>query len=191
MSSNDGTRPTDAHESLLAHHFFPASLKLVDVPRRKFLGRMLLVNQANDHGEIIVSGFADSVAHDAKDRIEVRLERRYRHRRRAVEFLTRAAPGLPAAQWRITWFLGANDARKSDRRRASGIPREPAYIDSTFVLMCTIGRFLGLSALFSPARRRHGVAMDAGLAPSLARARRDPCRGGGALIAARATAKAT
>ena len=32
---------------------------------------MLLVNQANDHGEIIVSGIADSVAHDAKDRIKV------------------------------------------------------------------------------------------------------------------------
>ena len=71
MSSNDGTRPTDAYESLLAHHFFPVSLKLVDVPRRKFLGRMLLVNQANDHGEITGSGVADSVAYDAKDRIEV------------------------------------------------------------------------------------------------------------------------
>jgi len=32
---------------------------------------MLLVNQANDHGEITVSGVADSVAHDAKDRIDV------------------------------------------------------------------------------------------------------------------------
>jgi hypothetical protein len=32
---------------------------------------MLLVNQANDHGEITGSGVADSVAHDAKDRIEV------------------------------------------------------------------------------------------------------------------------
>ncbi len=32
---------------------------------------MLSVNQANDHGEIIVSGIADSVAHDAKVRIEV------------------------------------------------------------------------------------------------------------------------
>jgi len=31
---------------------------------------MLLVNQANDHGEITGSGVADSVAHDAKDRIE-------------------------------------------------------------------------------------------------------------------------
>ena len=36
-----------------------------------FLGRMLLVNQANDHGEITGSGVADSVAYDAKDRIEV------------------------------------------------------------------------------------------------------------------------
>ncbi len=71
MSSNDGTRSTDAYESLLAHHFFPVSLKLVGVPRRKFLGRMLLVNQANDHGEITGSGVADSVAYDAKDRIEV------------------------------------------------------------------------------------------------------------------------
>jgi len=35
-----------------------------------FLGKMLLVNQANDHGEITGSGVADSVAHDAKDRIE-------------------------------------------------------------------------------------------------------------------------
>jgi hypothetical protein len=32
---------------------------------------MLLVNQANDHGEITGSGVADSVAYDAKDRIEV------------------------------------------------------------------------------------------------------------------------
>ena len=32
---------------------------------------MLLVNQANDHGEITGSGVADSVAHDAKVRIEV------------------------------------------------------------------------------------------------------------------------
>jgi hypothetical protein len=31
---------------------------------------MLSVNQANDHGEITGSGVADSVAHDAKDRIE-------------------------------------------------------------------------------------------------------------------------
>jgi hypothetical protein len=36
-----------------------------------FLGGTLLVNQANDHGEITGSGVADSVAHDAKDRIEV------------------------------------------------------------------------------------------------------------------------
>ena len=76
MSSNDGTRSTDAHESPLAHHFFPLSLKLVDVPRRKFLGGMLSVNQANDHGEIIVSGIADSVAYDAKDRIEVIIDRK-------------------------------------------------------------------------------------------------------------------
>jgi hypothetical protein len=55
--------------------------------------------------------------------------------------------------------------------------------------MCTIDRFLGLSAMFSPARRRRGVAVDAGVAPSLARARRDQCRGGGALIAARVTAR--
>jgi exodeoxyribonuclease-5 len=32
---------------------------------------MLLVNQANDQGEITGSGVADSVAYDAKDRIEV------------------------------------------------------------------------------------------------------------------------
>jgi len=74
MSSNDGTRPTDAYESLLAHHFFPVSLKLVDVPRRKFLGGMLSVNQANDRGEIIVSGIADSVAYDAKVRIDVSVD---------------------------------------------------------------------------------------------------------------------
>jgi hypothetical protein len=36
-----------------------------------FLDRMLSVNQANDHGEITGSGVADSVAHDAKDRIDV------------------------------------------------------------------------------------------------------------------------
>jgi len=71
MSSNDGTRPTDAHESLLAHHFFPASLKLSASRSGTLLGGMLLVNQANDHGEITVSGVADSVAHDAKDRIDV------------------------------------------------------------------------------------------------------------------------
>jgi hypothetical protein len=71
MSSNDGTRPTDAYENRLAHHFFPASLKLVDVLRRKFLGGMLSVNQANDHGEITGSGVADSVAYDAEDRIEI------------------------------------------------------------------------------------------------------------------------
>jgi hypothetical protein len=71
MSSNDGTRPTDAYESLLAHHFFPVSLNWLASRGRTFLGRMLLVNQANDHGEITGSGVADSVAHDAKDRIEV------------------------------------------------------------------------------------------------------------------------
>jgi hypothetical protein len=71
MSSNDGTRSTDAYESLLAHHFFPVSLNWLASRGRTFLGRMLLVNQANDHGEIIVSGIADSVAHDAKDRIEL------------------------------------------------------------------------------------------------------------------------
>jgi len=76
MSSNDGTRSTDAYESLLAHHFFPVSLKLVDVPRRKFLGGMLSVNQANDHGEITGSGVADSAAYDAKDRIEVIIDRK-------------------------------------------------------------------------------------------------------------------
>ena len=32
---------------------------------------MLLFNQANDHGEITGSGVANSVAYDAKDRIEV------------------------------------------------------------------------------------------------------------------------
>jgi hypothetical protein len=116
MSSNDGTRPTDAYESLLAHHFSPVSLNWSASRGGTFLGGMLSVNQANDHGEITGSGVADSVAYDSKDRIEVRLERRYPHRRRAVEFLTRAARRLPAAQWRITWFLGANDARKSDRR---------------------------------------------------------------------------
>ena len=76
MSSNDGTRSTDGYESLLAHHFFPVSLKLVDVPRRKFLGGMLSVNQANDHGEITGSGVADSAAYDAKDRIEVIIDRK-------------------------------------------------------------------------------------------------------------------
>ena len=30
-----------------------------------------MVNQANDHGEITGSGVADSVAYDAKDRIEI------------------------------------------------------------------------------------------------------------------------
>ena len=74
MSSNDGTRSTDAYENRLAHHFFPASLKLVDAPRRKFLGGMLSVNQANDRGEIIVSGIADSVAYDAKVRIDVSVD---------------------------------------------------------------------------------------------------------------------
>ncbi len=39
-----------------------------------FLGGMLLVNQANDHGEIIVSGIADSVAYDAKVRIDVSVD---------------------------------------------------------------------------------------------------------------------
>ena len=42
--------------------------------------------------------------------------------------------------------------------KASGVPRGAAFFDSTFVLMCTIGRFLRLSTLFSPARRRRGVA---------------------------------
>ena len=36
---------------------------------------MLSVNQANDHGEITGSGVADSAAHDAKDRIEVIIDR--------------------------------------------------------------------------------------------------------------------
>ena len=71
MSSNDGTRPTDAYESLLAHHFFPVSLNWLASRGRTFLGRMLLVNQANDHGEITGTGIADAVAYDAEDRIEV------------------------------------------------------------------------------------------------------------------------
>jgi hypothetical protein len=75
--------------------------------------------------------------------------------------------------------------------KAGGAPREAAFIDRTFVTMCTIGRFLGVSAMFSPARRRRGVAVDAPSSLSLARARRDQCRGGGAAIAARATARAT
>jgi hypothetical protein len=116
MSSNDGTRSTDAHETPLAHHFFPVSLKLVDLPRRKFLRRMLLVNQANDHGEITGSGVADSVAYDAKDRMEARLEQRCRHRRRAVEFLPWAAQGLSAAHWRTACFLGADDDGGGDSR---------------------------------------------------------------------------
>ena len=33
-----------------------------------------MVNQANDHGEITVSGVADSVAHDAKVRIDVSVD---------------------------------------------------------------------------------------------------------------------
>jgi hypothetical protein len=32
---------------------------------------MLLVNQANDHGEIIGSGVADAIVSNAEDRIEV------------------------------------------------------------------------------------------------------------------------
>ena len=74
MSSNDGTRSTDAHESLLAHHFFPVSLNWLASRGRTFLGRMLLVNQANDHGEITGSGVAASVAYDAKVRIDVSVD---------------------------------------------------------------------------------------------------------------------
>ena len=48
---------------------------------------------------------------------------------------------------------------------------------------------------FRPCSRPLGADVaslaDAGVAPSLARARRDQCRGGGAAIAARATARAT
>ena len=74
MSSNDGTRSTDAHESRLAHHFFPVSLNWLASRGGTFLGGMLSVNQANDRGEIIVSGIADSVAYDAKVRIDVSVD---------------------------------------------------------------------------------------------------------------------
>jgi len=75
-----------------------------------------LVNQANDHGEITGSGVADSVAHDAKDRIEARLEQRCRHRRRAVEFRLRAAWRVSAAHWRAACMVGADDDGGGDRR---------------------------------------------------------------------------
>ena len=74
MSSNDGTRSTDAHESRLAHRFFPVSLNWLASRGGTFLGGMLSVNQANDHGEIIVSGVAYSAAHDAKVRIDVSVD---------------------------------------------------------------------------------------------------------------------
>jgi hypothetical protein len=109
MSSNDGTRSTDAHESPLAHHFFAVSLNWLASRGGTFLGGMLLANQANDRGEITGSGVADSVAHDAKDRIEVRLERRYPHRRRTAKFLPWAARRLSAARRRTACFLGADD----------------------------------------------------------------------------------
>jgi len=44
MSSNDGTRSTDAHESRLAHHFFPVSLNWLASRGGTFLGGMLSVN---------------------------------------------------------------------------------------------------------------------------------------------------
>jgi hypothetical protein len=49
-----------------------------------------------------------------------------------------------------------------------GALRVAAFIDRAFVVMCTIGRFPLVSALFSPARLRLGVARDA---PQLA----EPC----------------
>ena len=54
---------------------------------------MLFVNQANDHGEIIVAGIADAVAYEAEGRVEARLEQRCRHRRRTAKFLPWAEPG--------------------------------------------------------------------------------------------------
>ena len=165
MSSNDGTRPTDAHESLLAHHFFPVSLKLVDVPRRNISRRTLLVNQANDHGEITGSGIADSAAYDFKDRIEVIIDRKsgvdidverlnsYRGQLGAYRRRAGGSHGVGADD------DGRDDSRVSQPRAARGA----AFIDSTFAPMCTIGRFPGV--------------------PPCSR----PLGAGGALIAARAS----
>jgi hypothetical protein len=43
--------------------------------------------------------------------------------------------------------------------KAGGAPRGVAFIDSTFVSICTIGQLIHGSTLFSPARRRRRLRL--------------------------------
>jgi hypothetical protein len=83
-------------------------------------------NQANDHGEIIVSGNSD---------VDIDAERlnSYRGRFRAYQRRT----GAPHA------FLAPMTMAEDFAAKAGAAPRGVAFIDSTFVVMCTIGRFPG------------------------------------------------
>ena len=158
MSSNDGTRSTDAHKSRLAHRFFPVSLNWLASRGGTFLGGMLSVNQANDHGEIIVSGVAYSAAHDAKVRIEVIVDwnsgfdigagrlNSYRRQLGAYQRRGGASRGVAAAD-------DGTDDRRVSWRLAVG---RPAFIDSTFVTIRTIERFISVPPLLPRARRRRG-----------------------------------
>ncbi len=69
---------------------------------------------------------------------------------------------LPTARRRVTWLLGANEARKGHRRQVGAAPRKTAFTDRAFVPICPIDRFIGISTCFParprPAWRRRGVS---------------------------------
>jgi hypothetical protein len=117
--------------------------------------------QANDHGEIIVSGIADGAAYDAEGRIVVVVDwnsdvdidaewlNSYRGQLRAYQQHT----GAPHA------FLVLMTPGKVIAAKAGGALRRVAFSDRAFVPLCPIGRFIGISTLFSPAwRRQAGVS---------------------------------
>jgi hypothetical protein len=73
----------------------------------------------------------------------------------------------------VARLVGADDDGGGHRRRAGGAPREAAFIDSTFVTMCTIERFrTGLASQWTPASRelkqRDQAPLPAGVAVNIA-----------------------
>ena len=163
MSSNDGTRSADAYESWLAQHSFPVSLNWLTSRGGTFLGKMLLVNQANDHGEITACGVADSMAYDAKDRIEARLEQRCRHRRRTAKFLPWATRRLLTARRRVTRLVGADDDATGDRRVTQ---RRPAQGGVFQQCVCRETHCWPVFEGFRACFRLLDVAVDARISPA-------------------------
>jgi hypothetical protein len=116
--------------------------------------------QANDHGEIIVSGIADGAAYDAEGRIVVVVDWKsdvdidaewlnsYRGQLRAYQQHT----GAPHA------FLVLMTPGKVIAAKASGALRRVAFSNRAFVPLCPIDRFIRLSPLFPPAHNRRDLA---------------------------------